>query len=154
MFYSTSQVCQIFDVSASTLKNWCELARPFLSELATPPKSKHRSFTSEDLRVFAVIKTSPDYDSAYLTLSNGARSDPPSGHNDYSVSMQPREQVMLLQTRILQLEGENERLKAYEQETIELRALMRHNQNQLNELQNKLEKLIAENAVLKSKLDE
>lgn len=101
----------MFQVTNSTLRNWCKLAKPFLSENARPPEGSHKSFTVDDLRVFAVIKSSPGYDSAYLALRNGERGDLPSEYMEYKIAAQPREQVMLLQTHIMQLEAELESLK-------------------------------------------
>lgn len=105
MLYTTSNICQLYSISPTTLKNWCDLAKPFLSDGAKPAKGKHRYFTSDDLKIFALVKSSPDYDSAFLALSNGQRGELPSLVAEYSISLDTKDQVAMLQNRIMQLEA-------------------------------------------------
>lgn len=146
MLYTVRNVCQLYEVSATTLKNWADMASPFLSEVARPPKGKHRSFTYEDLRVFSVIKSSPDYDSAFLALSNGQRGDVPDMHNEYSIVMESKEQLMLLQNQVMQLqarvrelEGEHDgRIRAEGQRDM-LKEQLREAQDKIVQLELKLQ---------------
>lgn len=108
MLYTPSQVQIIFRCSASTLKNWCELAKPFLSVHATPERGRHRYFLDDDLSVLGIIATSPDYDSAYLALSNGQRSAPPESATEIVSSAEKQKEVMALRTELMRLEAELE----------------------------------------------
>lgn len=111
------------------------MAKPFLSDGAKPAKGKHRYFTSDDLKIFALIKSSPDYDSAFLALSNGQRGEIPPLVAEYAISMDAKEQVLLLENRIMQLEarvneleGEREKRIAAEAQVSLLRDLLREAQ--------------------------
>lgn len=102
----------MFDIANSTLRNWCHLAAPFLSDNATPPKSGHKTFTVDDIQILAVIKNAPNYDAAFVALKNGERGELPAAYLEYTIAARPQEQVMLLQTRVMQLEAQVETLQA------------------------------------------
>ena len=108
MLYTPSQVQTIYKCSATTLKNWCELANPFLSAHATPEKGRHRYFTDADLGVIGIIATSPDYDAAYLALSNGQRASVPETATDIVSTAESKRQVAALQDELMRLEAELE----------------------------------------------
>jgi uncharacterized small protein (DUF1192 family) len=108
MLYTPSQVCAIYKCSPTTLKNWCELAKPFLSAHATPERGRHRYFQDSDLAVIGVIATSPDYDTAYLALSNGQRSSVPETATDLVSSAEKQKEIVALQSEIMRLEAELE----------------------------------------------
>jgi len=108
MLYTPSQVCKLFNCSFTTLKNYCELAKPFLSIHATPEKGKHRYFDENDLAVISVIVSSPDYDSAYLALANGQRGSVPETASDLVTTAENSRRIASLQNQIMQLEAELE----------------------------------------------
>lgn len=133
MLYTPFQVCQIYKCSATTLKNYCELAKPFLSVHATPEKGRHRYFTDDDLSVIGIVATSPDYDTAYLALSNGQRASIPETANDITTTAENTKRIASLQNQIMQLEAELEeererRIEAEGQVKL-LRELLKEAQN-------------------------
>jgi DNA-binding transcriptional MerR regulator len=116
MLLTPAQVCQIFEIRSTTLKNWASLAEPFLSETARPGKGKHRYYSEADLTVLAVIKSSPDYDSAYVSLANGTRGNVPPVASEFALSLDNQERTLLLQNeirnlqaKVLELEGERDK---------------------------------------------
>lgn len=108
MLYTPFQVCAIYKCSATTLKNYCDLAKPFLSVHATPERGKHRYFTDADLSVIGICATSPDYDAAYLALSNGQRASIPEVATDITTTAESKRQVAALQSELMRLEAELE----------------------------------------------
>lgn len=108
MLYTPFQVQTIYKCSATTLKNYCELAKPFLSVHATPESGKHRYFTDADLGVIGICATSPDYDTAYLALSNGQRASIPETATDVVSTTESKRQVAVLQGELMRLEAELE----------------------------------------------
>lgn len=108
MLYTPSQVCTIYQCSATTLKNWCELAKPFLSIHATPEKGRHRYFTDADMGVLGIVATSADYEAAYLALANGSRASIPETASDIVSTAESKRQVATLQNEIMRLEAELE----------------------------------------------
>lgn len=108
MLYTPSQVCTIYKCSATTLKNYCELAKPFLSVHATPERGKHRYFSDDDLGVIGICATSPDYDAAYLALSNGQRASIPETATDITTTAESKRQITALQGELMRLEAELE----------------------------------------------
>ena len=108
MLYTPAQVCKIFGCSSTTLKNYCELAKQFLSVHATPQKGKHRYFTDDDMSVIAVIVSSPDYDSAYLALANGQRGTVPETATDLVTTAENNKRIASLQNEIVRLEADLE----------------------------------------------
>lgn len=111
MLYTPAQVQAIYKCSATTLKNYCELAKPFLSVHATPERGKHRYFTEDDLGVIGICATSVDYEAAYLALSNGSRASIPDTATDIVSTDESKRQVRALQDELMRLEAELEREK-------------------------------------------
>lgn len=113
MLYSVANVKELFDIGDTTLKNWCKLVAPFLSPTATPPGGKHRAFTQEDLTVLGIIKTAPDYQSAYATLLNGQRAEVSGLVAEHSIAVQGAAQIDTLKQEITRL---NQRIAELERE--------------------------------------
>lgn len=77
--YITSSVAQLFGVTAQTVKNWAREFEAYLSPTATPPKGSRRSFTPEDLAVFALVRDYSQrglsYEDAQVALRAGQRGE-------------------------------------------------------------------------------
>lgn len=118
MLYSMKNVTELYDLSSTTIKNYCELAKDFLSHHATPMKTNgRRAFTYDDLKIFALIKSAKDYQTAHLALAAGERGEVPALHNEYTITIQQRDQVMLLQNQLINLQAQIlEREKELEEE--------------------------------------
>lgn len=114
--------------SPTSIKAWCSVYTEFLSDIATPPAKRHRSFTEDDLKVLAYIaeetKARRPHEDIYASLQNGQRGSLPPTYVEHSLATTAREQVNMLTVRINQLNAEVERLKPFEKENIELRALL------------------------------
>jgi DNA-binding transcriptional MerR regulator len=134
MLYSMKNATELYDVSPTTIKNYCDLAVEYLSDHARPDKKNGRRwFTYDDLRVFALIKSSRDYQAATAALASGERGEVPSMHNEYTITIQQKQQVMFLQNRVIQLEAELERFKGVEKERDEAVGHYKATKDRLNE---------------------
>jgi DNA-binding transcriptional MerR regulator len=157
MLYTTRNICELFNLSPTAVKDWCETYSAFLSESARPGKEKHRAFTLDDLKVFSFIAThrkqNEAHDNIYLALANGERGELPSAYGDLSLSVDSREQLVLLEGRVQQLVAEIETLRPFRDENIELKALLKQAETQLAEAQAEIRRMERENAVLKYRLD-
>jgi DNA-binding transcriptional MerR regulator len=118
MLLNTGHLADLFNISPSTVKKYSGIYGRFLSESARPHDGAHRLFDTEDVRVLAYVvqqtKLGEKHDNIIMSIANGARADVPTQYNDYSLTMDKGEQIMLLQNRIAQLEArvlelENER---------------------------------------------
>lgn len=145
MLYSISQVQDMLGFSQSTLKTWCSLYAEFLSDAATPPPKRHRSFTSDDLTVLAYVaeetKARRPHEDIYASLQNGQRGHLPPTYIEHSLATTAREQIFMLTARINQLAAEVERLKPYEQENVELRVLLRRAESDIDLANKTIERL-------------
>lgn len=121
--YKTKDVQALFNVSSETVRKWSEAFREFLSPNATPGHGRHRIFTLDDLRVFALVSEfksmGKTYDDASIALANGQRAEVPedieSGMDFLETSLQldaASEQVKVLTERVQNLHDENIRLRA------------------------------------------
>lgn len=106
----------MLNVGATTLKNWSKMYAPFLSDTATPKDSgHHRAYSLDDIRVFTKVieltKQGMSHDSAYVTIANGARGELPPAYADYSLVIESKDQLVLLQAHVRDLEAQVEMLK-------------------------------------------
>lgn len=79
---TTGNVQNLFDVSAQTVRNWTKEFEDYLSMSATPKeKGSKRSYTAEDLTVFALVvektQSGATYEDIRLALKNGERAQAP-----------------------------------------------------------------------------
>lgn len=110
MLLNTRHLADLFGISPSTVKKYSGIYGRFLSEKARPQNNReHRLFDTDDLKIFSYIvqqtKLNIPHDDIVLAIANGARADIPSNYGEYSLSVDKNEQIVLLQTRIMQLEG-------------------------------------------------
>jgi DNA-binding transcriptional MerR regulator len=145
MLYTTRHVCELYSISHTTVKHWAQIYAPFLSEVAKPPKGNHRAFTVADLKVFALVDSSKrqalSHEEIYAALANGQRGDLPPQHIEFSLAIEPREQIAVLQTRIRQLEAEVETLRPIRDENIELKALLKKAESELDKARDEIRRL-------------
>ncbi len=155
MQYSTKHIIELFNISHTTVKTWSASYAQFLSDSAKPGENRHRSFTVDDLKVFSFVayqkKRGVSHDEIFLSLANGERGELPPTHMEVSMTMDSREQVMLLQNHVQQLQAEIERLKPFERETIELNAVLRKTESDLEKTKAEIRDLYREIAQLEAR---
>ncbi|MBZ0291640.1 MAG: MerR family transcriptional regulator [Anaerolineae bacterium] len=161
MYYTSRHVRILFNIAAETVRNWCDEFERHLSPTANPGKGKHRNFTEDDMRVFALIAELKNqglsYDEVHLALDNGQRGDPPQLPADEMrdlVATEEKQQITLemevlqrsltmlvqerdeLKTRLTQLEGEVQPVK---DDNIRLTTRLEESQRQAEKLAADLE---------------
>lgn len=134
---------ELFGISKETVRQWAIEFAQYLSPSAAPgQKGKHRQYTEDDLTVFALIAEMKErgviFDEIHLALTNGQRGTPPGMQTAIS---QTTMQMVLLEKRVTELSAEVERLLPFENENIELRALLKRTEEQLASAQEKIDKL-------------
>jgi DNA-binding transcriptional MerR regulator len=79
--YSSRHTATIFGVSLETIRNWADEFQDYLSPTATPGRGKHRMYTFDDLKVFALVaelkQMGHTYADIHSSLQNGQRGNPP-----------------------------------------------------------------------------
>jgi DNA-binding transcriptional MerR regulator len=80
--YTTKDMVGWFQVSHETVKNWASEFARHLSPSATPPAGSKRTFTDDDVKVFALVadhkKRGLTYADAHVALDAGQRGEIPS----------------------------------------------------------------------------
>jgi hypothetical protein len=157
MIYTTRHICDLFNISHTTVKAWCTSYAPFLSDAAKPGKGKHAAFTLDDLLVFSFVvshqKRGESHDDIFLSLKNGERGDLPDLLGSNALVPDSRQQIVLLENRIMQLQAEIERLKPFERQTIELNALLKKSEADLEKSRAEIRELYREIAKLEGRTD-
>jgi DNA-binding transcriptional MerR regulator len=150
---TAAQAAELFNCTRETIRAWSIEFKTYLTPDANPRANQKRLFTEKDLRVLAKIAELKDagklYSDIHEALGRGDRGDPP----DTSTALAPMErgQISKLQTEVEKYRGalsaalEDSQRKAGQIELLE---------RQLSEAQAKIDRLIGENAVLKSKGNE
>lgn len=149
MLYSTRHIAGLFGVSSETVRSWSNTFARHLSISATPSDGRHRTFTEDDLKVFALIKQMKErglvFDEIQIALENGQRGDPPLVEAKEMVSAEGRQQITLLQREIVRLETEREALAAAlrptQDENVRLKALLERSETELHEARQEIRKL-------------
>jgi DNA-binding transcriptional MerR regulator len=139
MKYSTRHAMTLFKVSKETVRNWSQEFSEYLSPTASPAAGRHRQYTDDDLRVFALIHEMKAegqlFEDIRASLANGQRGHVPEAETHDIIAAEPRQQLMLLQGRVLELEQEVERLRESEKVAITERALRQRAEEQLVDAQ-------------------
>jgi len=137
------QTATLFNVSREAIRQYSLKFAEFLSPVARPEQGRQRMFTPPDLEVISLVVSlkaeGKIFDDIYAALRNGQRGDIP--EMDRGIIPRSDSNEMMLSNRILELTAELHSNKGQ----IELL------KEQLRETQARLERLIAENAVLKNK---
>lgn len=92
-FYTTSGIAKLFQVSDQTVKNWAREFAPYLSPTAQPGGNKRRTFTDDDLAVFALVHAQSskglNYEDAHAALKTGQRGTVPNGSSELATTAAP-----------------------------------------------------------------
>lgn len=144
MLLNTRHLADLFGISPSTVKKYSGMYGQFLSEKARPQQERaHRLFDTDDLKVFSYVvqqtKLNIPHDDIILALANGARADIPSQYGEYSLSIDKSEQLLILQTRVTQLQSEVEILKGERDRRIAAEGQVMLLERQLEKVQEKLD---------------
>lgn len=98
-FFTTQHVCKTFGVSHQTVKNWCDEFASHLSPTARPETGRKRVFTTNDLRVFALLaeyhKRGFRYDDAHAALQAGQLGNIPELESEITPTVPPALLVQL-----------------------------------------------------------
>jgi DNA-binding transcriptional MerR regulator len=155
MAYSSRHVCVLFGVAPETVRNWTEEFLRYLSPTANPGKGRHRGFSEEDMKVFALIadmkKQGRVYDDIHAALRNGQRGEAPALPADEMQALlitdQKHEfalQIQRLETEIGRLQQERDevvsQLQPTRDENIRLQARLEAAQERIQALSEQLEK--------------
>ena len=123
----------------------------FCPLLQAPGQGRRRTFTSEDLKVFAVVhdfhKRGYTYADAKMALANGQRGEVPEP-SQTSPTIPP---ALLIQLRD-EMTDLRLKLKAVESERDEERGQKKISREMLEEKERQVQRLYEENAVLKAQL--
>lgn len=112
--FTTGHVTSLFDISRTTLANWCSQFEEYLSPTANPPQGAHRRFTEDDIRVLRLVhrqkRAGMTYESIHASLAMGQRDELPE-HIDTTAITPPTGAILALQSRVQELEETIETLK-------------------------------------------
>lgn len=155
MLYTTRHISELFNLGASTVKKYTINFAPFLSPEAAPTdKGKHRFFTTDDLRVFSLIvdyrNRGATLDEIYLALNTGQRGDLPPSHAEYSLVVESKDQLILLQNRVQQLEAEMESLRGERDKRLQLEAQLKQRDDDIERARQEIRALYREIAILEA----
>ena len=157
MEYKTQDVQQIFKISSETVRQWAIQFKDHLSPLANPGSGRHRLFTVDDLRVFALVSElkgmGKTYEDVEIALRSGQMGDLPetleSGTSPLELNLQTdqyKHQIRALSLQVSSLREEN----------IRFQTMLSERGNQEGELQkarDRLEELREEIGRLKALLE-
>lgn len=92
-FYTTSGIAKLFQVTDQTVKNWARQFASHLSPTAQPGDGKRRTFTTDDLTVFALVHSyigkGMNYEDAQAALIAGQRGSIPSDFSELATVAAP-----------------------------------------------------------------
>jgi DNA-binding transcriptional MerR regulator len=155
MEYSSRHACILFGIAPETVRNWAEEFLRYLSPTANPGKGRHRTFSEEDMQVFALIAEMKGqgrvYEDIHAALGNGQRGAAPALPAEEMqalvVSDQKQEaafQVQKLEIEIVRLRQERDeavtQLQPTRDEKIRLQARLEVAQERIQELSDQLDK--------------
>ena len=118
MKYTTQHAQALFNVSHTTIKNWCAEFADYLSPSARPEPGHQRQFMEDDLRVLALVaemkNRAATFDDIHAALKIGQRGVLP---NSFNTALAPtstivaaiselREQIELMNSTIQNLQAE------------------------------------------------
>lgn len=146
----------MLNIKPTTLKNWSRAYSTYLSESAAPKKAGlHRSYSLDDIRVLATVVEltgqGMSHDEAITSIANGTRAELPPTHADYSLVINSKDQLMLLQAHVRDLEAQVEILKGERDKRLQLEALLKQREDDLERARKEIRQLYREVAQLESK---
>ena len=155
MAYSSRHACILFGIAPETVRNWSEEFLEYLSPTANPGKGRHRSFSEEDMGVFALIaemKTQGRvYEDIHAALGNGQRGDPPALPVEEmqalvvtGLKQESALQIQKMEMEIVRLQHERDeafsQLQPTRDEKIRLQAKLEAAHERIQELSDQVEK--------------
>lgn len=150
-FFTTGAVTKTFGISPQTVKNWCDEFAQYLSPTATPGESKKRIFTLDDMQVLSLVadyhKRGFRWEDAHAALKMGQRGEIP--QESAIVNQPPPALLVALRDEISNLQTD---LKGAESERDEYKGQVKLLERQLDQREERIVKLVEENADLKSRL--
>lgn len=106
--YTTRHLQILFDVSSTTVRNWCREFSPYLSTTTNPEAKRQRQFTDDDLGVLALVaairNTGGTYEAMHTALKDGRRGELPDITGIVPVS--PESTLITLQQKVTLLEAD------------------------------------------------
>lgn len=121
MDYSTRAIMAAFGIARETVRNWSREFAQYLSKEATPGKGKHRAFSENDMRVFALVaelkRQGMSHEDIHATLQTGTRGELPEVASVVLARSESGRQIALLNDTIVQLKVERDTLAQALQES-------------------------------------
>jgi len=152
--YTTQQVARRLNITGETVRARSTEFKTFLSPTANPPQGRARLYTERDLRVMTLINRmkiqGAQFDDIHLALSNGKLDDLPDVDetNSSILPMNDRGRISALQAQLAEWQSLATDLT---QQVSKSEGKIELLKEQLREVTEKNERLIAEMAVLKSR---
>jgi DNA-binding transcriptional MerR regulator len=137
--YQSKHLQNLFDVSSQTIRTWADEFQEYMSPSASPEPGRHRQFTEEDLRVFALIKELKGqgklYEDIHASLKAGSRGDLPTLPPDDMVDIVATQQGLAL---LQQFQSLIQRVETLDSEVKSMRESLKA--ERVQELKEELEK--------------
>jgi len=154
--YQSKHIQSLFDISPQTVRAWANEFAQYLSVDASPSLGRHRVFTEDDLKVFALVKEMKDekklYDDIHLSLQSGARGEMPSLPDDDLVDLVATKQgiqllnnLRMLMAKMSEIDRRFNQLESTvkDREVQDLRQQLKENQDEKMELMRQIGRLEA-----------
>lgn len=154
MTYTTQQVARRLNITGETVRARSTEFKQFLSPTANPPQGRARLYTEQDLRVMTLINAmkaqGAQFDDIHLALSNRKPDELPDldETNASILPMNDRGRISALQAQLAEWQSLATDLTQQLSKTEGKVELLKE---QLQEVTEKNERLIAELAILKSR---
>ena len=152
--FTTGHITSLFDISRTTLAEWCKTFAPYLSATANPPKGAHRRYTDDDMGVFSLVhrlkRSGLTNEEISATLATGQRDIMP----EDAAEMTPvavSGQVRALQNRVSELENF---LNGLRTERDEARGELKRANTEIDSLKTEIRSLYREISRLEAKAED
>jgi DNA-binding transcriptional MerR regulator len=152
--FATGHITSLFDISRTTLSEWCKIFAPYLSATANPPKGAHRRYTDDDMGVFSLVhrlkRSGLTNEEIIATLASGQRDMMPEDAADMT-PVAVSGQVRALQNRVSELENF---LNGLRTERDEARGELKRANTEIDALKAEIRTLYREMARLEVQVDD
>ena len=154
--YEPKHIEAAFSISSATVRNWSSEFERHLSPTARPGKNKHRTYTDDDLKVFALVAQMKNegrtFADIHVALGAGQRGELPDMNTDVLALRHADKaliaQVDLLQRDLTEVRAERDQLREqlamaleHERGNIRLMAQLEDARDRAERLQAKLDEL-------------
>ena len=103
--YEPKHIEAAFGISSATVRNWSTEFERHLSPTARPGKNRHRTYTDDDLRVFALVselkRMGQTFADIHAALDNGQRGELPDMDSD-KLALRHADKALIAQVDLLQ----------------------------------------------------